>query len=67
MPAQWTGDVERELHIAGISHKEFSVHMGMNPKYVSSIMNGHRSPKNAEQKFRAALEELLRQKSTAPK
>lgn len=64
MPAQWTGEILAEMHLNGISAKKLASHMGKHPKYVSAIMNGHRSPKHAEQMFRAALDDLVRLKST---
>lgn len=59
MPAQWTADIIGEMHLAGISSKFLAEHMGLHPKYVSAILNGHREPADAEQKFRAALDELV--------
>lgn len=67
MGAQWIEEISGKLKSHHITQKQLASCLGMSEVYVSTIMNGHRSPKNAEQKFRSALEELLRPKSTAPK
>ena len=51
MPAQWTGELVGRMHNAGVTAKQLAAAMGKNPKYVSQVMNGHYSPKNAEQEF----------------
>ena len=65
MPAQWTADVIGKMHVKGIRAKELSTHMGLNPKYVSAVLNGHRCPKGAEARFRIALTEIISQRETA--
>lgn len=60
MPAQWTADIIGQLHLHGISQVRLAAAMGYTPEYVSSVLRGHRAPKGAEQRFRAALEELTR-------
>ena len=62
MPAQWTAEIIGEMHLNHITAKELSAQLGYNPKYVSTVLNGHRNPKKAEQVFRKALDELIRQK-----
>lgn len=62
MPAQWTGEIIGKMHLYHITAKELSAQLGYNPKYVSTVLNGHRNPKNAEQTFRQALDELIQQK-----
>ena len=64
MPAQWTADVIGELHVHGMRQKDLAAHLGYHPKYVSAIINGHKTPKNAEAKFRAALDELIAEKGS---
>lgn len=63
MPAQWTADIVGEMHLYGISAKTLSLRLGLHPKYVSAILNGKREPQNAEQTFRAALDELIAEKN----
>ena len=64
MPAQWTGEVLGEMHLNDISAQELAEKIGIHPKYLSAIMNGHREPKGAEEKVRTALDELIQEKRT---
>ena len=58
MPAQWTGELAGKMHNAGVTVKQLAAELGKNPKYVSGVLNGHYSPKKAEQEFNAAFERL---------
>ena len=62
MPAQWTAEILGEMHLHRITAKQLSEKLGYNPKYVSAVMNGRKTPKKAEAKFRAALAELIDEK-----
>jgi len=62
MPEQWTAEIIGKMHLNCITAKELSAQLGYNPKYVSAVMNGHREPKGAEQRFNAALDELIKAK-----
>lgn len=59
MPAQWTADLIGEMHLAGVTAKQLAKEAGLNPKYLSAILNGHCSPKNAERALRTALNQLI--------
>ncbi len=59
MVAQWIGDLIGKMHVNGVTAKELSAYMGYNPKYVSAVLNGKRSPRKAEETFSKALEELI--------
>lgn len=61
-PADWTGDVIGTLHVNGISIKSLANKLGYNSKYLSAVLNGHRTPPKAEEKCRAALAELISEK-----
>lgn len=61
MPAQWTADVIGEMHLNKISKKRIAEQMGVTPEYVSMVLNGHREPEGAEGRFRAALDDLIRE------
>ena len=63
MSAQWTADVIGKLHLHKITRKELAEHMSMHPKYVIAVLNGKREPKGAEKKFKAAVEEIIRERS----
>ena len=59
MSAQWTGELGGRMHNAGVTAKQLAAAMGKNPKYVSQVMNGHYSPKNAEQEFNEAFSRIV--------
>ena len=62
MPAQWTGELVGKMHIYSVSYRELADRIGCSNKWLSMVINGHRSPKNAEQRFNAALDELIKEK-----
>ncbi|MCI1951770.1 MAG: hypothetical protein LKJ50_03180 [Clostridiales bacterium] len=62
MPAQWTAELIGKMHLYGITAKELSSQLKYHPKYVSAVINGHKEPKGAEEKFNLALDEIIKQK-----
>ena len=62
MMEKWTGDISRDMHLYGITTKQLAKQLGYSPEYVSTVMNGKRTPKGAEQRFRAAMDELIKKK-----
>lgn len=58
MPAQWTGRLVGEIHNAGLTIKQVAEEASLNPKYVSTLLNGDADAKKAEDKLRSALERL---------
>lgn len=60
MPAQWTGGLIGEMHLKGVTAKRLAEEVGWNPNYLSMVLNGHKEPKDAEEKLRVALERLTR-------
>lgn len=62
MPAQWTGNLVGRMHNNRISNRELADKLSVSNKWVSMVLNGHRSPKDAEQRFNAALDELIKEK-----
>ena len=58
MPAQWTAELIGEMHLCNVTAKQLADEVGWNPKYLSTVLNGHKNPKNAEVKLRTALARL---------
>ncbi|WP_040663627.1 helix-turn-helix domain-containing protein [Oscillibacter ruminantium] len=58
MPAQWTADVIGKMHMLRISNKQLAEKLGVTPEYVSMILNGHRDPEGANQRFLEAVNEM---------
>ena len=59
MLSQWTGELVGKLHLHGITQLELANELGYSPEYVSSVLNGKRSPKEAEQKFNDAFIRII--------
>lgn len=59
MPAKWTGELVGEIHNAGLTIKEVAEAAGMNPKYISTVLNQDTDAPKAEAKLRAALDRLI--------
>lgn len=62
MPEPWTGNIVRDLHIYQISHAELAREMSVSPQWVSAVLNGRRTAKNAETQFRNALDNIISRK-----
>lgn len=59
MPAQWTSDLVGQMHKHKITKKRLAIELNVTPEYVSMVLNGHRDPAGAEEKFKAALDKLI--------
>ena len=67
MPAQWTGYLIGEIHNKGLTIKQVAKEAGLNPKYVSQVLNSNAEATKAEVKLRAALERLSSVQSQLPR
>ena len=65
MPAQWTAEVIGKMHLNGVSALRLAEKVGWHPKYLSAVLNGHKNPAGAEDKVRAALDELIQAASAS--
>ena len=63
MPEAWTGKVVGRMHVLGISHKEVADRMGVTNRYLSMLLNGHRSPKGAEEMVSVAIDQIERERN----
>lgn len=55
----WTGEIIGIMHNNKISYQQLADKLGWHVKYLSAVMNGKRTPTEAESKVRIALQELL--------
>lgn len=62
MPQRWAADIVAQLFMHGIEAQELAKKIGWHPKYLSVVLNGHRTPKGAEQKIVNALNKLIIEK-----
>lgn len=61
MPEQWTARLVGQLHMKKLTARRLAAEVGWNEKYLSAVLNGHRTPKRAQQVLEAALERLIQQ------
>ena len=66
MPKKWTGNLVGLLHDNRISRTELAKELDITREYVSMVLNGHREPEGAEEKFTAALDRLIKRKGDVP-
>ena len=59
LPKNWTGDLVGLMHVHKISKKQLADHIGVTREYVSLVLNGHRKPAGAEEKFKTAVDEII--------
>ena len=65
MPKKWTGDLVGLMHNHKISIQMLADELGVTNRYVSMVLNGHREPAGAEQKFHEALDRLIKRMEQA--
>lgn len=63
MSAQWIAEIIGEMHIKKVTGRQLAEQLQVTPEYVSMVLNGHRSPEGAEERFRNALRDLLASRS----
>lgn len=63
MPKKWTGNLVGLMHDEKISFTELAEELAVTNRYVSMILNGHREPAGAEEKFTTALNRIIERKS----
>lgn len=63
MPAQWTANIVGRMHMYKISGKDIAKHIGVTPEYVSMMLNGHKEPEGAEERFNNAIDEIVASKN----
>lgn len=59
MPKEWTGDLVGLMHNHKITFSQLADKLGVTNRYVSMVLNGHRDPAGAEQRFRTAVAQLI--------
>lgn len=59
MPEKWTGNLVGLMHNHKIKLEQLANKLGCTKAYVSMVLNGKRSPTNAEQTFQKAVEDLI--------
>jgi transcriptional regulator with XRE-family HTH domain len=53
------------MHDEKISFSDLADELGVTNRYVSMVLNGHREPEGAEEKFTAALNRIIERRGTS--
>lgn len=59
MPKKWTGDLVGLMHVYRITVQMLAAELGVTDRYVSMVLNGHREPAGAMERFQAAVDRLI--------
>ncbi len=63
MLAQWMESFFGKKRAYKVKDAEIAAEVGWHPKYLSAVLNGHKTPKGAEEKLTAALDRIIERKS----
>lgn len=63
MFAQWMEPFFGKMRWNRVTDKELAAEVGWHPKYLSAVLNGHETPRNAEEKLTAALDRIIERKN----
>lgn len=63
MPKKWTGVLVGFMHEHGITQIQLAQELNLSNKYVSMVLNGHRDPNGAEEKFFSAAQRIAKEKN----
>ena len=63
LPKKWTGNLVGLMHNEKVSFAELAEELGVTNRYLSMVLNGHRDPAGAEEKFTAALDRIIQRRS----
>ena len=64
-PPAWTGDLIGRMHNAGVTYDELADEMNVGKSYICMILNGRRTPPDAEGRLNEAFQNALRRKEDA--
>ena len=64
LPKKWTGNLVGLMHNERVSFSELAEELNVTNRYVSMVLNGHRDPVGAEEKFTEALDRIIQCRKT---
>lgn len=56
---KWTGNLVGLMHDNKVSKTDLAAELGVSREYVSMILNGHRAPSGAEERFMGAIQRIV--------
>ena len=67
LPKKWTGDLVGLMHTHNVSQQDLADELGVTNRYVSMVLNSHKEPVGAKERFSAALNRIIQRKSVTTK
>lgn len=55
----WIAEAVGTMHINKITQNDIAKHMNVTPDYISMILRGVKTPKNAEERIMAAIDDII--------
>ncbi len=55
----WIAQAVGLMHVTKISNMELAKHMGVSHQYISEILNGKKTPKDAESRIMTAINDII--------
>ena len=65
MPQKWTGDLVGLMHTNNISQQKLAEELGVTNRYVSMVLNSHKEPAGAKERFSAALDRIIQRRGAS--
>lgn len=65
MPEKWTGQLIGEMHNHGVTRLDIGAELGVSGAYVGMVLNGKKTPKNAQNRFEGAFRRVCERKEEA--
>lgn len=59
---QWIANAVGKMHVNKVSQTDIAKKMGVTNDYIWMILNGKKSPKNAEARIKSAIAEIIRER-----
>lgn len=61
----WQAEVKGLMYRHDIKNKDIAERLGIGSQYVASIFTGKRTPPDAEERIRTAVDDIIRERSIA--
>lgn len=58
----WIANAIGEMHVNGIKQEDVAKKMGVRRDYLNKILNGKKSPANAETRIMTAISDIIRER-----
>lgn len=65
MLEKWTGDLVGKMHTYRVTFDDVAKEIGVTKAYISMILNGNRTPANAQTRLEAAVDAIISRRTAA--